>query len=241
MSIANRQNTRHPIARALAMTIFATLVACSDSKSSSGNSDTTAPATTGVVPATDSVAPDTLAPSTSVAETSAPTTAAPDVVTVDPDGIGDAKLGDDPEGVITYFSTLFGAPASDSGWIDPGDCQAATMRIVQWPNLYTVFADSDAFDASVAADQQFVFFSYALSFGEYPTDPLASDRGLVLGDTTDRLLELYPEVTAYDGSLGGRFYRFSGDSIVGPNGILQDTPEIVASIEAGDWPCADVR
>ncbi len=162
-------------------------------------------------------------------------------MTVDPDGLGDAKLGAEPEGVIAYFTTLFGAPTSDSGWIDPGDCEAETMRVVQWPNLYTMFADSNAFDASVVDDQQFVFFSYALSFGVYPPEPLATDRGLVLGDTTVRLLELYPEVTAYDGSLGGRFYRFSDDSVIGPNGILQDSPEIVGSIEAGDWPCANVR
>ena len=240
MTVARHRINSRPTALALALILVSALAACSDSKSSTGTTDTTAPATTDVVPATDSVVPDTVAPTTSTPDTSTSTTVAPAVVTVDPDGIGDAKLGEAPDGVIAYFTTLFGESTSDSDWVDGGSCQAETIRVVQWPNLYTMFADSNAFDASVVDDQQFVFFSYALDFGVYPTNPLATDRGLVLGDTTARLLELYPEATAYDGSLGGRFYRFS-DDIVGPNGILQDSPEIVGSIEAGDWPCSNVR
>jgi hypothetical protein len=46
----------------------------------------------------------------------------------------------------------------------------------------------------------------------------------------------------YDGSLGGgRFYKTSDDRNLGPNGILTGSPEVVSSIEAGDWPCQDTE
>ena len=104
-----------------------------------------------------------------------------------------------------------------------------------------IFAPWDARGAGVAADPQLVWFSYHLTLDVPPPDPLATDRGLFLGDSVDRLLELYPEVTVYDGAYGGRFYRFS-DDIIGPNGILgRSDPEYVLSFEAGDYPCDLLR
>lgn len=238
--IAHLPKSRLAAALVLMLATAGSVAACSDSSASPETSGTTAD-TEVVTPTTDTTPPATAAPDTAAPDTSVVTTTAPDVVTIDPDGIGEAKLGDEPEGVIGYFTTLFGAPVSDSGWVDGGSCDAPTLRIVQWANLYTTFAPWDALGAGVAGPEQFVFFSYGITNDVYPTDPLATDRGLLVGDTVEQLLALYPEATVYDGSLGGRFYRFS-DDIVGPNGILLNSaPEIVSSIEAGDWPCANVR
>ncbi|MEQ1874114.1 MAG: hypothetical protein ABL953_10335 [Ilumatobacteraceae bacterium] len=239
MNLAKRRKPHNSVALTVVLTLIGSLAACTDSSSSSETTIAAAPTTTEVAPTTVSVAPETTAPETTAPET----TAAPAVVTIDPDGIGEAKLGDEVEGVIAYFTTLFGPPTSDSGWIEPpSTCDPPSFRALNWPELYAVFAPWDALGANVAADPQFVYFAYGWVAPEDLTVPLATDRGLLIGDTVDRLLELYPEATTYDGSLGGgRFYLVS-DDIVGPYGILNEVvPENVATIEAGDWPCADVR
>ena len=69
-------------------------------------------------------------------------------------------------------------------------------------------------------DMQFVFYSYGHSNGFLPTPLVGTDLGLQIDDSVDRLLELYPTAVAYDGSLGGRFYKTTADGIVGPSGML---------------------
>ena len=204
---------------------------------SSGSS--VAPTSSSVdVSSTDAAPTSSVAPATSAA----PTTAAPAAVTIHPDGFGDAMLNDDPESVIAYFTELFGPALTDSGWTTGASialCDTDAFRAVNWPNMYAVFAERDALGGGRRDTQHFVFFSYGMKDGVLPVDPIPTDEGLVPGDPVERLLELYPGVVVYDGSLGGRFYRSSEDRNLGPNGIVVGAPEIVASIEAGDWPCQD--
>lgn len=239
----------HP-SRRLTVGLFLALamatVGCSSS-TSGGASATTEPLTVGGEPP---IATGGGEESTTVPATDAPTTTAPAAVTVDPDGIGEAKLGDDPETVIAYFSSLFGPPISDSGWITGSDialCHADPLRFVSWPGLYTVYGPWDALGAGVSPVQQFAFFVYGYSDGVLSTPVLASDRGLLPGDSVARLQELYPEVTVYPGSLGGgTFYKSTPDFVLGPNGkigklLVTDPEPIVLSLEAGDWPCQDTN
>lgn len=222
---------------ALSATIVlaAALVGCS--------SDSTQSSTT-TVRAPDTTIPATTAPTSTIAATSTTTTMAPDVVTVDPDGIGDAKLGDDPESVIAYFTEVFGPVTSDvtASGADMAACDVDTARFVQWPGLYTVFAAWDPYGAGPMPTTQFVFYSYGHSNGLLPDPLVPTDQGLRIDDSVERLLELYPSAVAYDGSLGGRFYKVTPDGIVGPSGMLSGvSPELISNFESGDWPCADVR
>ena len=209
-------------------------VSCSSDDASSPSTTTSA-----TEPTVATTAP-TDAPTTTDTAT---TTAAPDVLTVDPDGIGDAKLGDDPESVVAYFTSVFGPVTSDST-VTGGDlssCEVDTARFVQWAGLYVVFAPWDPFGAGDMPDMQFVYFSYGHSNGFLPDPLVPTDQGLQIDDSFDRLIELYPSAVAYDGSLGGRFYKVTADGIVGPSGMLDGSPELVLNFESGDWPCADTR
>lgn len=236
MKHTTRPHKHNCLSLVIVLTLAGSLVACSES--SSETTVTAAPTTTEAVPTTESVAPETTSPATAAPTT----TAAPVVVTIDPDGIGEGKLGGEPDSVIAYFTTLFGPPTSDSGWVDAGEnCRPPTLRAVNWPDLYAIFAPWDAFGADVADDPQLVWFAYGFVLPENLTVPLGTPRGLVIGDTEDRLRELYPEATVYNGAAGGgRFYSFS-DDIVGPNGIISESGFGVSTIGAGDWPCDDVN
>ncbi len=165
------------------------------------------------------------------------------MLTVDADGIGDAKLGNDPESVIAYFNSVFGPSTSDATvtGADLSACDVDTARFVQWPGLYVVFAPWDPFGAGAMPDMQFVYYSYGHSNGLLPTPLVTTDRGLQIDDTVDRLIELYPDAVAYNGSLGGRFYKVTANGIIGPSGMLDGSPELVLNFESGDWPCADTR
>lgn len=228
-----------PIVLASCCLAAAVLLASCSSSSGSGAGETSAPATAPASSAASTIA--TTAPPTTEATT---TTAAPEVVTIHTDGFGEAMLNDDPETVIAYFTSLYGPPISDSGWLPNSEvplCDTDTFRAVKWPFLYTVYASRDALGAGRTAEQNFVFFLYGLTEGVWPTDPVATDEGLLPGDTVTRLQELYPGVVVYDGSLGGgRFFKTHDDRNLGPNGMLTgSSPEVVSAIEVGDWPCAD--
>jgi len=213
----------------------------SDSSSSPSSTSVAADPTTTVA---DSTAPTDAPTTTTAAAEATTTTAAPDVLTVNPDGIGEAKLGDDPESVIAYFTSVFGPTTSDAtvGASDLTGCDVDTARFVQWAGLYVVFAPWDPFGAGDMPDMQFVFYSYGQSNGFLPTPLVPTDQGLQIDDTVDRLLELYPTAVAYEGSLGGRFYKVTADGIVGPSGMLAEgSPELISNFESGDWPCADTR
>lgn len=217
----------------------AALLASCSSSPGSGAGESSAPATAPASTAASTTAV-TVPPTTEATTTSA----APAVVTIHTDGFGEAMLNDDPEAVIAYFTSLFGPPINDSGWLPNSEvplCDTDSFRAVHWPSLYTVYASRDALGAGRTAEQNFVYFLYGLTEGVWPSEPVATDEGLLPGDTVTRLQELYPGVVVYDGSLGGgRFYKTHDDRNLGPNGMLTgSSPEIVSTIEAGDWPCAD--
>ena len=222
-------------------------VALSLAFSGCSSDETTSPASTS--PATEAATTTTVAPAPTDAPTTteaATTTTAPDVITLDPDGIGDAKLGDDPESVIAYFTSVFGPITADSGVITGSDialCDVDTARFVHWQGLYVAFAPWDPFGAGAMPDMQFVYYLYGYSDGLLPDPLVPTDRGLKIDDTADRLIELYPSAVVYDGALGGgRYYKTTEDGIIGPSGLMHESdPELIAWIESGDWPCADTR
>lgn len=237
LTTLRRRRTVTPFAILLALAVGA----CSSSSSGSPGATSGAP-TTGAATSTPA---STSTEATTAPTSAAPTTsAAPAVPTIHSDGFGEAMLNDEPESVIAYFTTLFGAPVSDSGWLPHSEvplCDTDSFRSVSWANLYAVFAARDALGGGRVADQRFVYFSYGQTNGVWPTSPIATDEGLLPGDPVTRLQELYPGVQVYNGSLGGgRFYKTTDDRNLGPNGILTGSaPEVVSSIEAGDWPCQD--
>jgi len=111
-------------------------------------------------------------------------------------GIGDAVFGADPNGVITYVSSVLGTPTSDSGWVDPkstgAKCSGTEVRFVVWRDLSLYFTDQSGY---VKGLRHFASFGYGPAFGAH-IDPfgLATDAGVGVGSTVDALRKAYPSV-----------------------------------------------
>lgn len=106
------------------------------------------------------------------------------------DGLGDVKLGLDPETVIADISALYGEPDRDSGWIlsEPnvyGSCPGETMRAIGWGSLVTIFIDDESSDLG----GWFYAWTYGYDYSENSggADPrnmaLETTLGIGLGST----------------------------------------------------------
>ena len=172
--------------------------------------------------------------------------AEPADVTLTPNGIGAALIGDDPESVITYLTDHLGAPTSDEGWVDVSDgsggvCTSPELRGVSWGNLYLVFAWQAPLGGG-ADTRQFVYYDYAFAdptVGTLLAPRLHTDLGLELGDDVPRLTTLYPVSSMFDSEFGGRAYQAPECAGIAYAGTRYgSSPYRVHSIDAGLYPCA---
>ena len=192
--------------------------ACSSESSSPGTTTTTttvAETTTTVAATTTTVA----ATTTTVAETTttaAPTTTTPKPVaglTLSANGLGPALFDADADGVVSYVSSILGAPTEDSGWQAPTDvlatCPGTSVRLVNWNDLALFLTDD------VSGVRHFGGYSYGPAFGD-TINPygLATDAGVAVGTTVAVLRGAYPTVTILpdDGTFGPTFALDSGIS-----------------------------
>ena len=165
---------------------------------------TTAPPTT--VPPTTVVDVATTA-ATTVAVTTVPVTepATTTTTTTEPlhvqelllltDGLGSARFGAAPDGVIEYVQSVLGGNTGDTGWVDPftfADCgaggAATKARRVDWGVLSLLFSDASSF--AIGRDH-FIGYEYGDvgSIGDEPAG-LHTPGGLGLGS---RVLDLRAE------------------------------------------------
>ena len=96
------------------------------------------------------------------------------------DGIGSARFGAAPEGVIEYVASILGGNTADTGWVDPltfAVCDGTFARRVDWGVLSLLFSD-----LSDVADGRRHFMGY-----EYGRDGQVGDEPVGLrtaGGTT---------------------------------------------------------
>jgi hypothetical protein len=210
---------RRAVALALCVTLAVT--ACSSSETaapattqpSSTDETTSAPSTTTVattVPETTTVPDTTAAPDT----TTTTTTLAPTTTTTEPiairelllrgDGLGSARFGADPDGVVDYVTSILGGNTGDTGWVDPftfADCgaggAATVARRVDWGVLSLLFSDGSSY---AIGRRHFIGFEYG-RVGQIGDEPqgLRTAAGVTLGSRVVDLLAEFPEAFINEG------------------------------------------
>jgi hypothetical protein len=168
---------------------------------------TTAPPTVATTPATE--------PTTPVTEATQPptttTTLAPTTTTTEPlsvqelllrgDGIGSARFGADPDGVIDYVASILGGNTGDTGWVDPytfADCSPASVaRKVDWGVLSLLFSDLSSY---ADGRRHFIGWEYG-RVGQIGDEPigLRTPGGISLGSRVVDLLAEFPDASINEG------------------------------------------
>jgi hypothetical protein len=210
---------RRRVAAVAALALVAVVSACS-SDDESGSSTLAEPTTTVISPTTSSVPESTAAPTTRAPVTVAPTTdpapqsSAPTTVavttTTEPialqeliltgEGLGSAQFGADPDGVITYVTSILGSPTDDTGWVDPfafAACDGTIARRVDWGALSLLFTDLSPL---ANGRRHFIGYEYG-RVGQVGDDPvgLHTPGGITLGSRVVDLLAEFPEATVNPG------------------------------------------
>jgi peptidoglycan hydrolase-like protein with peptidoglycan-binding domain len=164
------------------------------------------------------------------------------LLVLDAGGLGEARLGDDPDSVLAYLTRKFGSPTTDDGWQSTTDgsfgaCGTPEIRAVNWPSLAVFFAPYDV-GAGAAGPRQLISLQYGFGEAGAPFVPrLRTDRGLRPRDTVSRLIRLYPAAVVDPGNEAfGPSFSVPGD-IRGT--IVAGPPDRVGVIEVGSIPCGE--
>ena len=207
---------------------------------------TTVPGTT--LPGDDpSTVPDTTVPPTPPLTEATTTTTEPLAVqelVLRGDGIGSARFGAAPQGVVEYVTSVLGGNTGDTGWVDPfafADCgaggAATKARRVDWGVLSLLFSDASTY----ALDREhFIGYEYG-RVGEIGDEPvgLHTPGDVGLGSRVVDLFAEFPEASVNE-----------GDDEVGipPNfyvsdvfyGLLTGTaPDDVVTVIFGGYGCGE--
>jgi hypothetical protein len=193
------------------------------------------------LPAGTTAVPTTVVPtstSTTSTTSSTTTTSVPKAakLTLQPDGLGDALFGADPEQVISYVTAVIGAPTDDSGWIDEATsfpaCPGTELRVVRWGDLHLLFGDESPFGSGRRH-----FFSYVIG----PTDGAESQpfglrtaERIGVGNTVGELRFTYADTVLWDDVLRGPSFIIGGGSD-GINGTITDLgdDQLITMVMAG--------
>lgn len=143
------------------------------------------------------------------------------------DGIGDARFGVEPDGVIGYVKAILGAPDRDTGWIDAfsefGSCPGTEVRAVEWANLRLLFGDQSEFNT---ARRHFYGWQYGPPIdSEIGPLGLATDGGITVGSTVRDIVKVYPDVEIYNDEIVGPGFEIEATltgtlSDDGPSGLV---------------------
>ena len=210
--------------------------------------ETTAGATTTVAPTTapasDPAEATTAPPLTDPAATTTTEPISVQELVLRGDGIGAARFGAGPQGVIDYVTSILGGNTADTGWVGPftfADCgaggAATRARRVDWGVLSLLFSDASRYGTE---REHFIGYEYG-RVGQIGDDPvgLRTDGNISLGS---RVVDLYAEFL--DVSIN------EGDEAVGipPNfyvsdvfyGLLTGTAEDdVVTVMFGGYGCGE--
>lgn len=206
--------------------------------------------------ATSTTPPTSSAPSTEPdAETTSPTSTAATVATTLPpttttepvavqelllrgDGIGSARFGAAPEGVIEYVTSILGGNTADTGWVDPltfAVCDGTVARRVDWGVLSLLFSDlSDVANGR----RHFMGYEYGRD-GQVGDDPvgLRTAGGTTLGSRVVDLLADFPDASVNPGEadidIPDNFYV--SDNFYGL--LTGVDPEDVVTVIFGGYGC----
>lgn len=178
--------------------------------------DTAAPATSPTAEST--VAADTTAAAdttptadTTAALDTAPAEALDAPIALTGTSAADVKLGDDADAAIGTFTQLFGAPATDSGWVpqqSPCEGMGTRSRTVSWGTFHAFFATGPTSDHPGADDHLQAFQVVSSALADSPDGPpverfVLSDGKAVLGRTVAQLQAWDPSAERFDSEIEG--------------------------------------
>lgn len=205
--------------RLFALALAASLMAAACTPSDDASEPTaTAPTVVDATTTTFPTSTSTSAPTTTVAPTTAPvtiettttTTLPPTTTTTEPlsvqelvlriDGLGAARFGAAPEGVIDYVTSILGGNTGDTGWVDPftfAVCEGEVARRVDWGSLSLLFSDISDF---AQGRRHFIGYEYG-RIGQVGDEPvgLRTPGGTTLGSRVVDLLAEFPEAAINQG------------------------------------------
>ena len=225
----------------IALSALAVLAACGGGGESG---DTLAPLVTTSPTIATTVPPSTDSPTTSSTSTTSTTTTTTttvvegDELILRSNGLGSARFGVEPDGVIAFVTSLLGPPDSDSGYVDSfsefGTCPGSEVRGVRWSDLLLLFGDESDFGSG---RRHF----YQWQYGPQTSSPLRPNGpltdGLIgLGSTVADIRRVYPDVEIF------------ADEVFGPGFELEpllwgtltddaDTGRVIALV--GGTPCGE--
>lgn len=193
---------------------------------------------------------DSTAASTAATTSTTTTTLPPTTTTTEPlsvqelvlhdDGIGSAKFGAAPDGVVEYVTSILGGDTADTGWVDPftfAVCDGTVARRVDWGVLSLLFSDfSDVADGR----RHFMGYEYG-RVGELGDEPagLRTPGGTTLGSRVVDLLADFPEAAVNPGE---------EDINIPPNFYVSDDfyglitgvePDDVVTVVFGGYGCGE--
>ena len=202
-------------------------------------STTSSPTTT--YPSTTTTSSSTTTSTTSSTTSTTTTTTVPpsDVLILGPENIDGIPFGSDAEGAITSLENVLGAPVSDTGWVPPvdsegvqvyGPCPGTEIRLVEWPNLTTVYTNA-ATSWAPEGTRQFFFYSYVLYDADYLK--LKTAEGIGLGSTVDDLKAAYGDSVDIVSDEFGDYYSVTVPAPGALWGFLDAPDGTVVSIQGG--------
>ena len=243
---------------AVVLAVALLISACSSSDTTSSSTSTTP--TSSSLPATSAATTTATTTTTTVPETTTTsestttTTLPPTTTTTEPlaiqelllqgDGLGSARFGAEPEGVIDYVTSILGGNTGDTGWVDPftfADCgaggTATVARRVDWGVLSLLFSDGSSY---TIGRRHFIGFEYG-RVGQIGDEPqgLRTPGGVTLGSRVVDMLAEFPEasVNAGEEDLGIPDNFYVSDVFYG---ILTGTAsDDVVTVMFGGYGCGE--
>lgn len=210
---------------------------------------TTAPTTDPPVVTDPEPAPTTAA---TVAETTTTTTTTtiPVTTTTEPlavqelvlrgDGLGAARFGAAPDGVIDYVTSILGGNTGDTGWVDPftfAACDGTVARRVSWGTLSLFFNDLSTY---ASERRHFMGWEYGID-GQLGDEPvgLRTPGGTTLGTRVVDLVAEFNDASINEGDedpyIPANFYV---SDVFG--GLLTGaTPDDLVTTMRGGYGCGE--
>ena len=210
---------------------------------SAGPTTTTPPstATSSSTTTTESTTTTTTTTTSSTTTTTSTTTTIPpsEVLILGPENIDGIPFGTDADTAITTLVGYLGEPVSDTGWVPPtdnqgnqvyGPCPGTEIRLVEWPNLTTVYTDAATPWAAVGIRHLF-FYSYVLYDFDYWD--LKTAEGIGLGSTAQDLRNAYGDAVDITSDEFGDYYSVTVPAPGALWGFLEGPNGTVSSIQGG--------
>lgn len=194
---------------------------------------TTATETTTTTGATTSTSDSTTTTSTTTTTTPA------DVLILGSESIDGILFGTDAEAAIASLQEVLGVPSSDTGWVPPvdntgsqvyGPCPGTEIRVVDWPNLTTLFTNGAT---AWGPDGTRHFFHYSYFTYDIDTLGLRTAAGIGLGSTADDLRNAYGDGVQFTSDEFGDYYTVAVPAPGALWGFLDEPDGSIVSINGG--------